>query len=154
MLRWLQVVVLIVAFVLAGALGRALIKSNPNSGQRPVTSHSVKMTERDIVINELQLMENELTSECPKPAGSGITLISCSAGPGVVFTYSYMVDQKTLASLDVAKEMLELRPKLIAQYKSNPDMEWFRKRNVGLRYRYSDGRGEVIGTIDISPADF
>ncbi len=156
MFKWLQIVVVIVAFVLAGALGRALMKSHTASSQRPVASSTEKNTspnKQDTIAQELQLMADELNSACPQPAGPGITLTSCSAGPGVRFTYSYSVDQATLATLDVAKAVLELRQNLIAQYKSNPDMAWFRKRNVDLRYLYRDASGEVIATIDISPLD-
>jgi len=70
------------------------------------------------------------------------------------FTYQYTMVGIDPATVNVEEFVAAMRPKLIAQYQTNQDMEGFRRMNVGLTYAYKTEAGDVLVQIEISPADF
>ena len=70
------------------------------------------------------------------------------------FTYQYTMVGIDPTTVNVEEFVAAMRPKLIAQYQTNQDMEGFRKMNVGLMYAYRTEAGDVLVQIEISPSDF
>lgn len=96
----------------------------------------------------------EMNRTLPMMVDKDTRLDATTAGPGRRFTYSYTLINHAVADLDVSVLQNGLRPSLIANYKSLPQMKEFRDANVELHYQYKDKNGAFVADIMVSPKDF
>jgi hypothetical protein len=75
-------------------------------------------------------------------------------GPGKRFTYVNTIVNYELAQIDTVKMRQALTPNIIANYKTQKDMESFRKDGVMLCYRYKDKNGVFLIQVETDPKDF
>jgi hypothetical protein len=99
-------------------------------------------------------MANELNKNLPMMVDRDTRWDSSGAEPGNKFIYIYTVVNHTKEEADVPALEKALRPQLIANYKTNDQMKYFREHNVELHYQYKDKNGEFVFEIVVSPKDF
>ena len=96
----------------------------------------------------------DMNKTLPMMVDKDTRLDATTAGPGRRFTYSYTLINHTAADLDASVLQNGLRPSLIANYRSLPQMKEFREANVELHYQYKDRNGAFVADIVVSPKDF
>lgn len=79
---------------------------------------------------------------------------SAIPGPGNRLTYMYTTIGVSLNEIDVSELRETIRPVLVNNYQTHPEMEAFRSQNIELHYHYRDQSGRSITTIVVSPKDF
>ena len=79
-------------------------------------------------------------------------LDSVAVSPAMMFNYYYTLPQ--LASEQINVEILnqEMQESLEENIRSNPDLKYFRKHSVVMRYHYFDNHQKPITIIEITPA--
>jgi hypothetical protein len=73
--------------------------------------------------------------------------------PDNVVVYTMSAFQRDLRGKDTRAGMALVRNQLIANYRSNKDLEFFRQNKVVLRYDYFDKNHYNFATVQITPAD-
>jgi hypothetical protein len=103
---------------------------------------------------KLVRVADEINKTLPMMVDRDTRIDSTVPGPGNRFTYvCTLVD---LVKEDVDSRELEqtVRPRLIANYKSNPQMKELRERRIELHYQYRDKNWESLFEVIVTPKDF
>ena len=97
---------------------------------------------------------SDMNKTLPMSVDGETRLDSTAPGPGLKFTYVYTLLKHDKSELDVPSLEKSLKPKIVANYKTSPEMKQFRDMNVQLVYQYKDKNGESLFEIAVTPADF
>lgn len=97
---------------------------------------------------------NEMNKTLPMNVDSGTRLDTTIGGPGKKFTYIYTLLTVEKTNLDLPSLQKNMRPQIIANYKTSDRMKVFRDQNVELNYEYKDKDGNLLFSIAVSPKDF
>lgn len=97
---------------------------------------------------------NEMNKTLPMNVDSATRLDTTIGGPGKRFTYIYTLLTVGKTNVDLPLLQNNMRPQIIANYKTSDRMKVFRDQNVELNYEYKDKDGNVLFTIAVSPKDF
>ncbi len=97
---------------------------------------------------------NETNKTLPLMVDNETRLDATIANPGNSFTYSYTLVNYTKERVNISDLNERVRPQIIANYKSHPQMQYFRDHNVELHYQYKDKNEVFITEIVVSPKDF
>ena len=73
-------------------------------------------------------------------------------GPGNCLTYCYTLVNSSKSELN-PDDLAKVKPRLLENYKTNPEMKLFRENGVTLRYQFKDKDGQTVTTIEVSPQD-
>jgi hypothetical protein len=102
----------------------------------------------------LESTASEMNKRAPMMADKETRLDKTTTAPNKTLVYHYTLIN--LRAADVQKDLFvkQLRPNIIANYKSHPDMKTLREKGVTLAYEYSDKAGVPIARFEVSPKDF
>lgn len=97
---------------------------------------------------------SDMNKTLPIMVDKATRLDNTIAGPGNKFSYFFSLVEFAKADVDIEHFRQKMRPKLIAAYRSSPQMKSFRDHNVVLDYQYRDKAGEFICNLVITTKDF
>lgn len=110
---------------------------------------------KDTVIKALlDKTANELNKTCPMMVDSETRLDNATVLPGKVFQYNYTIINYVKDSIDPVSFEQSLRPNMLNQIKTNPELKLFRDNEVTLAYSYVDKNGVFIIKMSFTPADY
>jgi len=94
---------------------------------------------------------SEINKNCPAMVDEYTRLDNAIALPNGTFEYNYTIINhvKTEINLDTAKKYIE--PVLLNRVKTDPDLKFFRDRDVSLIYNYRDKNGVFVVKYSITP---
>ena len=97
---------------------------------------------------------SQINQTLPMMVDKETRLDNTMAGPGKTIIYRYTL--VNVRAADVHKEQLTsaLRPRVLANYKTDSSMKAFRDQGVAMEYQYSDKNGAYITSFSVSPKDF
>ena len=139
--------------------GNVLTQTNITSrffDQRPLRSGGdAKGDQADLSFDQtLVRISSELNKSLPAMMDRETRLDSTLAGPGKRLTYFYTLVNYSRGDLDTSQVQQVLRPRLLANYKSNEQMKDLRDGNVELHYQYKGKGGEFLFELVVAPRDF
>ena len=94
---------------------------------------------------------SEINKSCPIMVDHETRLDNAVALPENVFQYNYTLVNMEKAAIDVPRLENYLRPTLINNVKTNPDMKINRDNKTTMGYYYKDRHGEFLFKILITP---
>jgi hypothetical protein len=97
---------------------------------------------------------NNLNARLPMNMDRETRWDSTEPGPGKCLTYCYTLVNKSKSELDPEKLTATMKPRLLLNYRTNPEMKLIRDNRVILRYKYKDKVGETVAVIEVSPDEF
>lgn len=75
------------------------------------------------------------------------------ARPGKCLTYCYTLKNVSKSEINPGEVTAKIKPKLLLNYRTSPDMKLFRENRVTLRFMFKDKVGETVTLIEVSPDD-
>ena len=103
---------------------------------------------------QLLAVASEFNKSCPIMVDSETRLDNTIGGPGKSFAYNYTLINYSKDELDMDYLESTLRPSILNNIKTNPDMAEFRKNKVEFKYVYKDKNGIFITNITIKPDEY
>ncbi|MBK6523882.1 MAG: hypothetical protein IPG08_17110 [Sphingobacteriaceae bacterium] len=96
----------------------------------------------------------ELNKTCPQQIDNDTRLDSASIHENKTFRYNYTCLNFNKDSMDVEMFAMSVKPAMINNAKSNPDLQLFRDNNVILEYYFRDELGKFMTRVEIVPAEY
>lgn len=103
---------------------------------------------------ELVKVSSDMNKTLPMMLDKDTRLDTTVPGPGKRLTYVNTIVNYELAQIDTVAMRKILTPNILSNYKTQKDMESFRKQGVVLRYQYKDKNGVYLIEIEANPMDF
>jgi hypothetical protein len=97
---------------------------------------------------------NQINQNTPMIVDSETRLDSTLALPGKRFAYYFTLYNYTIDEIDAEDFEKSMRPNMLNNLKTSPDMNVFRNNNVDLQYIYRDKNGMEIVNIEINHKDY
>lgn len=97
---------------------------------------------------------SELNKTCPQQVDKDTRLDSASVHKNKTFRYNYTCLNFNKDSMDVEMFAMSVKPAMINNAKTNPDLQLFRDNNVILEYYFRDGLGKFMTRVEIVPAEY
>lgn len=94
-----------------------------------------------------------INAQAPIKIDDQTRLNKAIAGPGDLMTYYYSLTQVTVADVEPATVLKDIKPKVLKSLCSNPDMQPVLQAGARLVYVYSDMAGKEVGRINVTAAD-
>jgi hypothetical protein len=96
----------------------------------------------------------EMNKRMPMMADKETRLDSTTAAPNKTLIYHYTLINMRAADVQKDTFVNLLRPKIIGNYKTSPEMKTLRDNGVTLEYQYFDKEGAEVSKFAVSPKDF
>jgi len=103
---------------------------------------------------ELMKAASELNKTCPVMVDRETRLDNAIALPDKVFQYNYTLVNIPKDSIDVQSFENYMRPMLLNNVKTSPELKIYRDNKVTMAYNYKDRNGIFITKILISVIDY
>jgi len=94
---------------------------------------------------------SQINQSCPIMVDQETRLDNAVAMPGNVFQYNYTLVNLVKDSIDISGLEGYIKPVILNNVKTNPDMKGFRDNKVTMTYTYKDKDGVYITRINITP---
>ena len=96
---------------------------------------------------------SEINKSCPIMIDSETQLDNVVALPDNVFQYNYTLVNLLKSELSVDVELIkaELKPEIVNEVKTNPDLAFYRQNKTTIKYLYKDKEGSFLMTIAVGP---
>lgn len=94
---------------------------------------------------------SEINKSCPIMVDQETRLDNAVALPENIFQYNYTLVNMEKGAIDVAQLENSLKPTLISNVKTNPDMKINRDNKTTMGYYYKDKNGEFLFKILVTP---
>ena len=94
-----------------------------------------------------------MNARLPMNVDSSTRWDTTAPGPGNCLTYYYTLVNVSKREIDPEEIIAKMKPKILLNYRTSPDMKVFRDNHVTLRYMYRDKFGETVTVIEVSPND-
>ena len=94
---------------------------------------------------------SQINKSCPIMVDQETRLDNAVAMPGKVFQYNYTLVNFAKDSVNIPGLEGYMKPMILNNVKTNPDMKGFRDNKVTMTYTYKDKDGVFITRIDITP---
>ena len=104
--------------------------------------------------SQLMSWSSEINKNCPFMVDSETRLDNTLGGVGKSITYNYTLVNLTKDEIDIAYAESILKPQILNNIKTNPDMKLLRDNDVSFIYNYSDKSSVRITTIKFAPSDY
>lgn len=102
----------------------------------------------------LMKVADELNANCPVMVDSETRLDNAFAMPGNVFQYNYTLINLVKDSINIQDFEEYMKPRIVSNAKTNPDLQLFRDNKVTMNYYYKDMNGIFVSKISISPDQY
>jgi hypothetical protein len=89
----------------------------------------------------------------PRMIDSNVRLDAVVSGPNRNLEYRYTLVNRSAADIATDRFTDQMRPKLVARYKTDQRLKNFRDEGVTFINRYSDRKGVLIAEIVVEPKD-
>lgn len=97
---------------------------------------------------------SELNKSCPIMVDAETRLDNALAMPQNTFQYNYTLVNWVKDSIDLPALEEYIKPNIVNNAKTNPQMKVMRDNNVILNYYYKDKDGVFLFNITVKPADY
>ncbi|MFC0878841.1 zinc-ribbon domain-containing protein [Saccharicrinis sp. FJH2] len=97
---------------------------------------------------------NEINKTCPVMVDQFTQLDNVAAMPNNCFQYNYTLIENTINEVNLDTAAKYVRPNIINNVKTNPDLKYFRDNDVTLIYNYRDKNGVFVVKYDITPETY
>jgi hypothetical protein len=105
------------------------------------------------VAEKLARTSKELNARLPRNLDADTRWDTTIAGPGNCLTYCYTLVNASLSEINPDDVIARAKPKILLNYRTNPDMKAFREDHVTLRFQIKDKAGQTVTVIEVSPKD-
>lgn len=102
----------------------------------------------------LSTTAEELNKKCPMMVDQMTRWDNTVAMPGKVLQYNYTVVGMDKSQLDAAMINSHIKPMLVNNVKTNPEMKALRDKKVTFGYSYNDKNGVFISKFTITPEEY
>ena len=106
------------------------------------------------VEEELVSAAAEINKKCPYMLDDETRADSLSPGPGKAITYYYTLVKRSAAKLDIPRLQEAVRPAIVRNVQTNPQMVALRKLQVKFFYKYFDRNGSPAFDLTVAPPDY
>ena len=98
-------------------------------------------------------LADRLNKQGKKMVDEATRLEGVEALPNRTLLYKYSLITKT--SSEIPSDALDqfVRPKIVSNYNTLPEMKLFRDNGITITYQYRDKAGQLIGDISVGPSD-
>jgi hypothetical protein len=134
--KTLTIIITIIAAVIGSWIGQELLFQKPNFDE------------------QLMAIASELNKSCPIMVDSETRLDNSIGGPDKSFTYNYTLINYSKEEIDIDYFLSTLRPSILNNVKTNPDLATFRDKKIEMKYSYKDKNGVFITKIIIKPEEY
>ncbi len=97
---------------------------------------------------------SEINKSCPIMLDKDTRLDNVLAMPNNSFQYNYTLVNFEDNSIEVDELTDYLRPIIVNNIKTNPDMKWYRDNRVTFLYNYKDMNGVFILKLKVTPDEY
>jgi len=97
---------------------------------------------------------SELNKSCPIMVDQETRLDNTAAYPDNVFQYNYTLVNYVKDSIDSQLFVANMRPLILNNIKTNPDLKAYRDQRVTMAYNYKDKHGEFVTKISITADEY
>lgn len=94
---------------------------------------------------------DEINKTCPMMVDQYTRLDNANALPNNTFQYNYTLIENTVDEVNMDTVAKYMKPGIIHNVKTNPDLKLFRDNNVTLVYSYRDKNGAFVMKYNITP---
>lgn len=94
---------------------------------------------------------SQINQSCPIMVDQETRLDNAVAMPGKIFQYNYTLVNLAKDSINISGLESYIKPMILNNVKTNPDMKSFRDNKITMTYTYKDKYGVFITRIDITP---
>lgn len=95
----------------------------------------------------------DLNARLPLNVDSDTRWDTTVPGPGKCLTYCYTFINVSKSEIDSSEVTAKMKAKLVANYRTSPDMKLFRDNHVTVRFMFKDKMGETVTLIELTPDD-
>ena len=113
----------------------------------------IHLQRSDSTEEKLVQTSKHLNERLPMNVDSNTRWDTTVPGPGNCLTYCYTLVNASKSEIDTNEITTKIKPMLLLNYRTSPDMKLFRENSVTLRYMYKDKLGETVTVIEVSPHD-
>ncbi|MBF0197933.1 MAG: hypothetical protein HQL32_09490 [Planctomycetes bacterium] len=103
---------------------------------------------------ELMKASAEINKNCPMVLDKHTQLNTTLGGPGKKLTYIYSLTNIDTSLLDKENFTQEMRPQLLNNVKTNPDMKFYQDNDIDLVYQYNEPSGNIFVQIKIDGSEY
>jgi hypothetical protein len=96
---------------------------------------------------------SEMNKKLPMMVDKVVRLDTVIPGPNKTLIYKYTLVGVAKAGVDVEKMKSTLKPTILQNYKTNPEMQKLRSAEVSLKFQYYDKDGAFITDVEVNPSD-
>lgn len=97
---------------------------------------------------------SQLNESCPMMLDSETRLDNVAILPSRIIQYNYTLVNMNKDSMNIEGLREYLKPRVLNNAKTNPDMTSFKEAKVGMNYQYKDMFGVYVLTIEVKPKDY
>lgn len=133
-------IVSIIIIALAGAIAILTVSKLADTSNVNIEAQLIKMT-------------NEINLKCPFMMDAETRLDNTGAYRKNIYYYCTLVNN-SISEVDVKYLIYKLKPALLNNIKTNPDMKFLRDHKVTIIYNYSDKSGLHIVSFKFTPKDY
>ena len=101
----------------------------------------------------LMATASQINKGLPMMVDKETRLDNTMALPNKTIVYRYTLVNMNAADVKKDELLAAVRPQILNNYKTDPDMKSFRENGVTMQYQYSDKNGTMITGFDVSPKD-
>jgi len=94
---------------------------------------------------------SQINQSCPIMVDQETRLDNAVAMPGKIFQYNYTLVNLAKDSINISGLESYIKPMILNNVKTNPDMKSFRDNKITMTYTYKDKDGVFITRIEITP---
>lgn len=102
----------------------------------------------------LMKVASELNENCPIMVDAETRLDNAVTLPDKVFQYNYTLINLHIDSINIPDFEEYMKPQILNNVKTNPDLKLFRENEVTMSYYYKDSKGAFVSKITISPDQY
>lgn len=102
----------------------------------------------------LMKVASELNESCPMMVDGETRLDNAITLPEKIFQYNYTLVNLPIDSIDIQGFVDYMRPQILNNVKTNPDLKLFRENEVTMSYYYKDSKGTFVSKIIITPDQY
>ena len=103
---------------------------------------------------QLNHLASEMNKNCPMMVDSQTRMDNTMAGSDKSIIYNYTLINYAKDQVDLKFFNNKLRPKILNNIKTNPQMNYLKNRDVTFVYNYNDKNGIFIISLKITPKEY
>lgn len=103
---------------------------------------------------QIMQIASELNKSCPMMVDAETQLDNAVALSDNTFQYNYTLVSMERANVDVSELENYLKPIILNNIKTNPDLKTFRDNDVIMAYNYKDRNGEHLFKLTFKPENY